>query len=118
MTYGQIPTLGSSIKSLSDKDAGSLADMMKELLPVDKERADRLRYHIFAEAKEKMDRFYKAIDVQAKAVIKQAKADGIIVGRISKKKVTAAGYDTCFQDGVGAYIRRNGVRVSEIIPNP
>lgn len=113
MIHGQIPKLG-LITEISKKDGQTLANMIFRSGP-DKEQADKLRDLIFAEAKEKLDRFYKAIDVQAKAVIKQAKADGIIVGRISKKKVTAAGYDTCFHDGVGAYICRNGVRVSEII---
>ncbi len=114
MTYGEIPRLGSSL-GLSDKDQKALNDMLKTPLQPNKELADKIMESIFAEAKEKMDRFYRAIDVQAKAVLKQAKADGIIVGRISKKKVTAAGYDTCFHDGVGAYIRRNGERVSEIV---
>jgi len=114
MSYGQIPTLGSKM-NLSEKDQQSLTDMLQEPLKADKELSDKIIESIHAEAKEKLDRFYKSIDVQAKAVINQAKADGIIVGRISKKKVTAAGYDTCFQEGVGAYIRRNGVRVSEIV---
>lgn len=117
MTHGQIPKLGATL-NLSDKDRQSLDDMVKKPLQANRELADKIMESIFAEAKEKMDAFYNAIDVQCKLVLKQAKADGIITGRLSKAKVTKAGYDTCFQDGVGAYIRRNGVRVSEIIPHP
>ncbi|WP_133575191.1 hypothetical protein [Pedobacter metabolipauper] len=92
--------------------------MINEPLLANKEMADKIMLSIHAQAKERLDAFYKAIDVQCKSVLKRAQADGIIVGRLSKAKVTNAGYDTCFHDGVGAYIRRNGVRVSVIIKMP
>ena len=117
MIYGEIPKLGATL-NLSDKDRQSLDEMIKKPLQANKKLADKIMESIYADAKAELDAFYKAIDVQCKSVLKQAQADGIIKGRISKAKVTAAGYDTCFQDGVGAYIRRNGVRVSEIIKHP
>lgn len=113
MIMGEVPRLR-LINELSKKDGDLLAKMIIIKGP-NKEQADKMIELIFAEPKQKLDKLYKALDVQYKAVIKQAKLDCIIVGRISRNKVTKAGYDVCHHDGVGVYIRRNGERVSEIV---
>jgi len=116
-TYGEIPRLG-HVNSLSTRDSEMLKKMIEYTQPGNNELADSIFQTITAQYTASMKVFNEALDAETRAVLKRAQKEGIITGRISKKKVTEAGYDVCYQEEVGAYIRRNGVRVSEIIKHP
>jgi len=110
---GQIPTLGCSNK-ISDVDKKNLLDLTEPAL-IQTGAMDQIREHIFEEARKNLDAFYKALDTQAFIVRDRAIANGEIKGKPTKAKFSKAGYDVCHHEGVGSYIRKNGVRVSEII---
>ena len=115
MRYGEIHKLGAVDTIISDEDRQKFHDILMKPPIANKEIADKLINMTFEETKARLHAYYHAIEVQLKLVLKQAKADGIIVGRVSKAKLIKARYDTCFHEGIGAYIRRNGERVSEIV---
>ncbi len=109
--FGEIHRMG-TMNSLSEKDRTLLSEINKT---PNNPGMEMLLKEVHQEASNQLDQFYKALDVQFKAVYDKAISDGVIKGKPTKSKFKKAGFDVCYHEGVGTYIRRNGERVSEIV---
>jgi hypothetical protein len=112
--FGEIPTMKLN-QHLTEKELKQIKDMLKPNPEVEA-KAKAMMAVVNEQAAEINKQFNDALEVEFKAVYDHAIANKIIKGKPSKGKFTKAGYDVCTQQGVGTYIRRNGERVSNIIP--
>lgn len=105
------------MKRLTDEELKQIDEMLKPNPELDA-KVKMLMESMYEESEVILRQFNEALEAQFKIVYDDAISNGIIKGKPTKAKFAKAGYDVFTQSGIGTYIRRNGERVSNIIPWP